>query len=103
MKKRNLILGTALSLITLFSNHTEAKALDVPAITVDKSEYSNGNCRVYFTINGAPEGGVTLNIGDEISKVLLENVGYVTPSDQFTATVHITNNTDGPLHTKKAV
>ena len=101
MKKRNLILGTALSLITLFSNHTEAKALDVPAITVDKSEYSNGNCRVYFTINGAPEGGVTLNIGDEISKVLLENVGYVTPSDQFTATVHITNNTDGALAYQK--
>ena len=101
MKKRNLILGTALSLITLFSNHTEAKALDMPAITVDKSEYSNGNCRVYFTINGAPEGGVTLNIGDEISKVLLENVGYVTPSDQFTATVHITNNTDGALAYQK--
>lgn len=101
MKKRNLILGMALSLITLFSNHTEAKALDVPAITVDKSEYSNGNCRVYFTINGAPEGGVTLNIGDEISKVLLENVGYVTPSDQFTATVHITNNTDGALAYQK--
>lgn len=101
MKKRNLILGMALSLITLFSNHTEAKALDVPAITVDKSEYSNGNCRVYFTINGAPEGGVTLNIGDEISKVLLENVGYVTPSDQYTATVHITNNTDGALAYQK--
>ena len=101
MKKRNLILGTALSLITLFSNHIEAKALDVPAITVDKSEYSNGNCRVYFTINGAPEGGVTLNIGDEISKVLLENEGYVTPSDQYTATVHITNNTDGALAYQK--
>ena len=81
----------------------EANTNGTADVTVGKSEYSNGNCRVYFTINGAPEGGVTLNIGDEISKVLLENVGYVTPSDQFAATVHITNNTDGPLHTKKAV
>ena len=79
----------------------EANTNETAAVTVGKSEYSNGNCRVYFTINGAPEGGVTLNIGDEISKVLLENVGYVTPSDQFTATVHITNNTDGALAYQK--
>ena len=79
----------------------EANNNETAAVTVGKSEYSTGNCRVYFTINGAPEGGVTLNIGDEISKVLLENVGYVTPSDQFTATVHITNNTDGALAYQK--
>lgn len=37
----------------------------------------------------------------KFQRFLAENEGYVTPSDQFTATVHITNNTDGALAYQK--
>lgn len=61
-------------------------------ITVEKATYSNKNCEVWFSINETAENDVVINVGDEVTALLLENEGYIMPADQFNVTVHIKNN-----------
>ena len=89
----SLLLATLMP-ATALAEGTENEGEKEP-VTVEKVTYTEGknkSCEIWFSINETAGNDVTINVGDEVCKVLFEQRQYTMPGDQFNVTVHINNH-----------